>query len=190
MYTSGQIDTILSDALSTLYKVQNQSERERYMDGDSSLSGQPPIIYSLYKAVKWGKDKGLSTDAYYGMAAYLFSKCQKALAGLTGITESEVTPPSPVVPVTELVYAWEFYVSEVAEAGIPSAGDTQWVNDSFVNRTLDVELGGISVPGIITSDGSVYYQKPYSSNTLRFYNLPGGLQYNTLVKVRAWATGS
>ena len=39
MYTSGQIDTILSDALSTLYKVQNQSERERYMDGDSLLSG-------------------------------------------------------------------------------------------------------------------------------------------------------
>ena len=24
---------------------------------------------------------------------------------------------------------------------------------------------------------------------ITFYNLPGGLQYNTLVKVRAWATG-
>lgn len=190
MYTTAQVNTILSSALNSLYRIQTQAERERYLDGDSSLSGQPPLILCLYEAVKWAKDKGVTTDEYYGLVAYLYSKVEKALAGLVVSSGGNSTPPADDAAPSTLVYYWEFFVPATATSTIPGAGDTLWVNENFVNRTLEVEYGGLPLPGIATSDGSVYFLKPYSSNTLRFYNLTGGLAEGALLKVRAWSTGS
>lgn len=189
MYTGAQIETILSGALTTIYRLQNQVERERYMQGDDRLANQPPIIYSLYNAVNWAYNKGLTTDEFYGLAAYLYSKCEKEVAYLSGITYSG-SGPIGVIPDSGRTNYWEFYVSAVPASGYPAAGDTEWVEEDFVNRSLDVEYGGLPVPGVETTDGSMYFLKPYSSNTLTFYNLPGGLNEGALLKVRAWAAES
>lgn len=189
MYTTPQIETIITTAKRTIYRVQNQSERDRYMDGDSTSKEVPLLIKALYKSVEWGKNKGLTTSEFYGQVAYLYSKCEKALAGLGGITNPDTTPPSGGTPSPTLVYLWEFFIPATTSDNVPIAGDTVWVNANFVNRSLEVELGGIPVPGIATTDGSVYFLKPFSSNVLRFYNLPGGLPLGSLLKVRAWATG-
>jgi hypothetical protein len=188
MYTTPQINTILTTAARTLYRLQNQSERDRYMSGDSSSKEQPLIIHSLYNSVAWGLSKSLTTSDFYAQVAYLYWKCEKALAGLGGVTNPDNTPPAVVTPNPTQVYLWEFFVPATTSDNIPVAGDTVWVNTNFVNRTVEVEYGGIPVPGIQTNDGSIYFLKPYSSNTLRFWNLPGGLTQGALLKVRAFAS--
>ena len=193
MFTSGQITTILTSAENSLYRLQNQSELARYMDGDAYFVRQVELLYSLYESVTWGFAKGLTTSEFYGQVAYLYSKCQKALAGLTGVTTPSVPTEDDDSTTQTLVFLWEFNVQTLlVPLGEPNpiAGDTTWANSNFVNRTLEVEYGGVPVPGIEQTDGSVYFLKPYSGNTLRFYNLTGGLAAGALLKVRAWATGS
>lgn len=190
MYTSGQITTILNSALSTLYRLQNQVERERYMQGDDRLTNQPLLIFSLYQSVSWGQSKGLTTDEFYGQVAYLYSKVDKAVAGLAGVTVPDLTSPGETADSSSLIYIWEYLIPAAPVSGLMSNGDTLWVNENFVNRTLEVEYGNIPVSGVETTDGSIYFLKPFASNELRFYNLPGGVTTGALIKVRAWATGS
>lgn len=186
MYSGAQIEAILTRSLTTLYRLQNQAERERYTQGDDRLANQPPIIYSLYNAVKWAYELGITTDEFYGLAAYLYSKCEKEAAWLSGILYGG-SGPAEVIPEAGRINYWEFFISATPPTGYPASGATTWTEEDFVNRSLDVEYGGIPVPGIATTDGTMYFLKPFSSNTLTFYNLPGGLNTGALLKVRAWA---
>jgi hypothetical protein len=188
LYTDTQVGTILTTAANSLYLLQNQSERERYMDSENSLEEQVRILFSTKKAVEWARSKGITTDAYNGLVSYLYHKCQKAYAGLSGVSNPSGTPPSDGEASTVQAFFWEFLVEAAPASDYPAAGDTIWVNGNFVNRVVEVEYGNVPMSGVELTDGSVYFLKPFSSNTLRFYNMPGGLAEGALLKVRAFAT--
>jgi hypothetical protein len=188
LYTDTQVGTILTNAANSLYVLQNQSERERYMDGENSLEEWVRILFSTKKAVEWAREKGITTDAYNGLVSYLYHKCQKAYAGLSGATAPIINPPGDETADTVSNYFFEFLVEAIPDDGYPAAGATTWTRAEFANRTVEVEYGNIPVSGVELTDGSMYFLKPFSSNTITFYNLPGGLAEGALLKVRAWAT--
>lgn len=177
LYTDTQVGTILTTAANSLYRLQNQSERERYMDGENSLEAQVRILFSTKKAVEWARSKSITTDEYNGLVSYLYHKCEKAYAGLGQASSGSSE---------ELFMLWEFFVEAVPDAGYPAAGAGTWTKSEFLNKVVEVEYGSIPVPGIATTDGSMYFLKPFSSDTITFYNLPGGLAEGALLKVRAW----
>lgn len=188
LYTDSQVGAIITLAKTTLPLVQNKAERDRYMTFDGSMSIQAMLLYSIRRAVEYAR--GLYTDAEYNqVVAYLYSKCN--LVEAIGI-ETLINPPSigDNDTATADMVIYEFQVPSSASGIYPIAGDTSWVNPIFANRTVEVEYGNIPMSGVDMGDGSMYFTKPFSSSTLTFHNMTGGLVAGALLKIRAWKTGS
>lgn len=199
-YTTAQIQTWISRANKALYRLGTKSTDERFFENDNVLDRERLLIYMLKRSVSWQYlSDEVDESQLNGVISLLISRITKYDFGAqtpiynTGTTEFigldddfVVSPPSG----TSTSYFWEFLVPGAPSTGFPSAGDVLWVNSLFVNRTLDVTYGGLDLPGINPGDGSIYFTKPFGSDTLTFFNLPGGLTAGALLKVRAWATGS
>lgn len=186
LYSDSQVGTIITTAKNRLYLTHNKSERDRYMTADWSMNIQAMLLYSIRRAVEYAR--GRWNDAEYDQTvAYLLSKCDLPLSA--GI-ETIINPPQigNEDTATASLVIYEFIVLSTTSGIYPIEGDTEWRNAIFANRIVEVEYGNVPMSGVDLSDGSVYFTKPYTSSTLTFYNMTGGLVAGALLKVRAWRT--
>lgn len=77
LYSSTEIDNIISLANSTLWNLPIKSDEVRLMTGETELENEIDIIYLLKKAVEYGKDVQLSDENFEEISGYLLHKCRK-----------------------------------------------------------------------------------------------------------------
>jgi hypothetical protein len=171
LYSSTEIDDILLDADTTLYKLQEKSDMLKLYGDTAILDDELLLIYSLKKTVKWSRDKDLNNVLTHNLASYLKHKIDGYGFNGTIPYYAAVNNVSSSTGASES--GFQFYVQwEVGIGDAPIIGSTTKTDTNLIGRFIIMYADGVLLPVGVSNPSYTFNQ---STGQITWnYPLPAG----------------
>jgi hypothetical protein len=166
LYDLTSINTIITTADTTMYKLAERSARDRYMHRDGSLEKEIGIIYDLRDVVEHGKTRFINTEDFQAVVGYLLHKINGF--GYEGVNPYFSAVINTSSPSDNSFSGYQLYKQIVV--GVPgsdiSTNATSYTSSDLVGRYVVVVLDGVILPaGLFTTESYTY---TISTGTIAF----------------------